>query len=74
MSVMTTTMTSPNEVGADAGFDFAARVDELRTHPNEVLGARVVEARREQQRWRLEELAATRVLDDRGALGADARP
>jgi hypothetical protein len=65
---MTTTMTSATEAGAETGFDFAARVDELRTHPTEVLRAGVVEARREQQRWRLEELAATRVLDDRGAL------
>ncbi len=68
MSVMTTTMTIATDVEAGTGFDFAARVDELRTHPNEALRARVAEARREQQRWRLEELAATRVLDDRGAL------
>src|SRR5262245_11767006 len=55
-------------VESDVGFDFGARVDELRTNPNEVLRSRIAEARREQQRWRLEELAATRVLDDRGAL------
>ena len=55
-------------VESDVVFDFGARVDELRTHPSEVLRARIVAARREQQRWRLEELAATRVLDDRGAL------
>lgn len=50
-------------------FDFAARVDELRSHPNDVLQRRVTEARRAQQRWALEELAAIRVLDDRNALG-----
>jgi hypothetical protein len=49
-------------------FDFAARVDELRCYPDEVLRAKLAEVRREQQRWRVEELAVTRVLDDRGAL------
>jgi len=50
-------------------FDFSARVDALRCHSTEWLKSRVAECRREQQRWWLEELAATRVLDDREALG-----
>jgi hypothetical protein len=50
-------------------FDFSARVDALRCHSTASLRQIVFEARREQQRWRLEELAATRVLDDRDALG-----
>jgi Domain of unknown function (DUF222) len=65
---MTTTATSMIETELDTDFDFGARVDALRCHPTPTLRARVAEARREQQRWRLEELAATRVLDDRGAL------
>jgi hypothetical protein len=71
MSSMTATMTSDtdHEVEPDEGFDFAARVDELRCHPNEMLRRRIGEAKRAQQRWRLEELAALRVLDDRDALG-----
>jgi hypothetical protein len=64
----TTTTIRPVEEDADTAFDFAARVDELRCHPTGMLRARVAEARREQQRWHLEELAATRVLDDRNAL------
>ena len=50
-------------------FDFSARLHDLRCHPNDVLRDKVKHARREQQRWRLEELAATRVLDEREALG-----
>ena len=53
----------------EAPFDFSARVDALRCHSTGELRAMVADARREQQRWRLEELAATRVLDDRDALG-----
>jgi hypothetical protein len=54
----------------DAEFDFGARVDALRCHSTKSLRAIVADARREQQRWRLEELAAIRVLDDREALDA----
>jgi hypothetical protein len=50
---------------AEEGFDFRARVDELRCVSTPVLRRIVAEARREQARWYLEELAATRVLDDR---------
>jgi hypothetical protein len=53
---------------ADTGYDFGARVDALRCHSTKALRAIVGDARREQQRWYLEELAATRVLDDRNAL------
>ena len=53
----------------EAPFDFSARVDALRCHSTATLRTMVADARREQQRWRLEELAATRVLDDRDALG-----
>ncbi len=69
---MTATMSSATDVGAlteaEPGFDFGARLHELRCHPDDVLRDRVADARREQQRWRLEELAATRVLDERQAL------
>ena len=54
----------------DAGYDFGARVDALRCHSTKALRGMVADARREQQRWYLEELAATRVLDDRQALDA----
>jgi len=57
------------EAPGDEKFDFSARVDALRCHSTEWLKTRVEECRREQQRWWLEELAATRVLDDREALG-----
>jgi hypothetical protein len=50
------------------GYDFGARVDALRCHSTKALRAAVADARREQQRWYLEELAATRVLDDRHML------
>ncbi|HUV09749.1 MAG TPA: hypothetical protein VMX12_02155 [Acidimicrobiia bacterium] len=50
------------------GFDFRARVDALRCQSTTALRRVVAEARREQQRWHLEELAAIRVLDDRHAL------
>jgi hypothetical protein len=53
-------------------YEFTARVDAMRCHSTASLGAMVADARREQQRWYLEELAATRVLDERQAL--DARP
>jgi hypothetical protein len=53
----------------ETGFDFSARVDALRCQATPSLRQIVADARREQQRWRLEELAATRVLDERDALG-----
>jgi hypothetical protein len=53
---MAATMTTAIEVTPDTPFDFAARVDELRCHPDEVLRAKLAEVRREQQRWRVEEL------------------
>ena len=59
---------------AEGVFDFSARVFEMRCHPNDVLRDKVKAARREQQRWRLEELAATRVLDEREALGDTPDP
>jgi hypothetical protein len=65
---MTTTAMPPTGVEPEVGFDFAARVDELRGHPNDVLWVRMADARRAQQRWRLEELAILKVLDDRNAL------
>ena len=49
-------------------FDFRDRVDALRCQPTAALRRIVADARREQQRWHLEELAAIRVLDDRHAL------
>jgi hypothetical protein len=52
----------------DVEYDFGARIDALRCHSTGSLRAIVADARREQQRWYLEELAATRVLDDRRAL------
>ena len=51
--------TAPAEQGAER-FDFRGRVDALRCHSAEALRRMVAEARREQQRWRLEELGATR--------------
>lgn len=65
-SIPTPTLDRPPADGA--GYDFGGRVDALRCHSTKVLRAMVAEARREQQRWYLEELAATRVLDDREAL------
>jgi hypothetical protein len=58
----------------DAEYEFSARVDTLRCHSTKSLRVMVTDARREQQRWYLEELAATRVLDDRHALGAMPDP
>jgi hypothetical protein len=49
-------------------YDFAARLDHLRCHPNDVLRKLRDDARARQQQWRLEELAITRVLDEREAL------
>jgi hypothetical protein len=57
------------ETAAPEPYDFGVRLDDLRCHPNDVLRKIVREARAEQQRWRLEEAAATRVLEEREALG-----
>ena len=56
----------------DVPFDFRARVDELRCHGAKAIRAFVVEARRHQQRWYLQELAGTRALDELEAL--DGQP
>jgi hypothetical protein len=52
-------------------FDFRDHLDELRCRPTEWLRARRVELVREQRRLRVEELAVTRVLDERAALDED---
>jgi hypothetical protein len=57
MSTCTTT-SAASTIARHEGFDFRVRVDELRCDPSDALRARVAEARREQQRWRLEEMAA----------------
>jgi hypothetical protein len=57
------------ETEPEAAFDFGAHVNEMRCHSNESLRSTVREARCERERWRLRELAATRVLDERDALG-----
>jgi hypothetical protein len=62
-------MLAQPEVTPAEGVDFAARVEELRHHPIPQVREVLRRARREQQRWHLEELAATRVLDERAALG-----
>jgi len=49
-------------------FDYAELVDELRCHRSEWLEAARQEAVREQRRWRMRELAITRVLDERGQI------
>jgi hypothetical protein len=49
-------------------FDVAERLDELRCRPTGWLVGRREELVREQRRLRVEELAVTRVLDERGAL------
>jgi len=54
--------------GPDGGFDFGVLVDELRCRPTVWLEAERVHLVRAQRRLRVEELAVTRVLDDRGAL------
>jgi hypothetical protein len=47
-------------------------LDQLRCRPTEWLSARRVELLREQRRLRVEELAVTRVLDERDALDESA--
>ena len=56
------------ETEPEAGFDYNALVDEMRCCSNESLRSTVRTARRERERWRLQELAATLVLDERDAL------
>jgi len=65
-----TAVAEPKAAESKTGFDFPSRVCELHTHSTEALRARMAAARREQLRWRLEELACLRVLDARDALGA----
>jgi hypothetical protein len=55
-------------------FDFRERLDELRCHETTWLRARREDLRREQQRLRVEELAVTRILDERRALGVFPDP
>ena len=56
------------ETEPEVGFDYGALVDEMRCCSNESLRSTVKTARRERERWRLRELAATLVLDERDAL------
>jgi hypothetical protein len=63
---------TPASTATETGYEFAARVDAMRCHSTASLRTMVADARREQQRWYLEELAATRVLDERQAL--EVRP
>src|SRR5262245_12600999 len=49
-------------------FDFVTRLDELRSHSTEQVRALRDRAVAEQRRWRTEELAATRILDERRAF------
>ncbi|MBM3658698.1 MAG: DUF222 domain-containing protein [Actinobacteria bacterium] len=48
--------------------DYSVLCDELRCHPTESVAAIREEAVREQRWWRMRELAATRVLDERGQV------
>jgi hypothetical protein len=52
----------------DFGLDYSELLDELRCHTIGWLHAARDEAVREQRRWRLRELAITRVLDERGQV------
>jgi hypothetical protein len=52
-------------------FDLGAQLDDLRCRPTGWLRARREELVREQRRLRVEELAVTRVLDERGRLDPD---
>ena len=62
--------TTPASAATGADYEFGTRIDAMRCHSTKALRSFVVNARREQQRWYLEELAATRVLDERHALDA----
>jgi hypothetical protein len=66
---MTTTTVAERTSAPTEGGDFAARVEHLRHRETGDVRAALQRARREQQRWHLEELAATRVLDERDVLG-----
>ncbi|MFO7591127.1 MAG: DUF222 domain-containing protein [Acidimicrobiia bacterium] len=71
MSVIEHMFAPTTQTGEDTKrFDFRDRVDALRCRSTKDLRRLLADARREQQRWHLEELAAIRVLDDRDALGA----
>jgi hypothetical protein len=67
------TVTPPCHRGGMNGstFDLTERLDELRTHSNEWLRSRRDELVREQRRLHVEELAVTRILDERGAGSVD---
>ena len=56
------------ETESEDGFSYDALVDEMRCCSNGSLRSTVETARRERERWRLQELAATVVLDERDAL------
>jgi Domain of unknown function (DUF222) len=51
-------------------FDLTERLDELRSHSTEWLRARCAELVRGQRQMRVEELAVTRILDERGSATA----
>jgi hypothetical protein len=59
--------TRPDSLHAEE-FDFRARVDELRCRGLRGARAHLAEARRQEQRWRLEGLAATRALEEMDGL------
>ena len=61
---------TPASATTEANYEFAVRIDAMRCHSTKALRSMVADARREQQRWYLEELAAARFLDDRHALDA----
>jgi len=65
---------TPASAATEANYEFTARIDAMRCHSTKSLRSVVADARREQQRWYLEELAATRVLDDRHAFDATPDP
>ena len=62
------------ETDSEETFEYRALVDEMRCCSNEVLRSKVIAARRERERWRLQEMAATLVLDERDALDAMPDP
>ncbi|HUV09552.1 MAG TPA: hypothetical protein VMX12_01145 [Acidimicrobiia bacterium] len=78
MSVIEHTFASATEhhkaAEADEHFDFRDRVDALRCRSTKALRCYVADLATQEQRIRLERLAATRVLDDRNALGAVPDP
>ena len=56
------------ETDSEETFEYRALVDEMRCCSTAALRSTIGESRRERERWRLRELAATLVLDERGAL------